>query len=46
MELVMRTLLAFALIAAPVAAQDHKPLRPATAEEQQARTASDRRLSP
>lgn len=35
----MRTLLAFALIAAPVAAQDHKPLRPATAEEQQARTA-------
>jgi hypothetical protein len=38
-ELVMRALLAFALIAAPVTAQDHRPLRPATAEEQQARTA-------
>ncbi|HEY0597988.1 DUF4861 family protein [Sphingopyxis sp.] len=35
----MRALLAFALVAAPAVAQDHKPLRPATPEERQARTA-------
>jgi len=39
-ELVMRLpLLALALLTAPAVAQDHKPLRPATAEEQKARAA-------
>ncbi len=36
----MRALLALALMAAPAAAQDHKPLRPANAEEQRVRTAA------
>lgn len=40
MELVIRSaFLALALLAAPAAAQEHKPLRPATAEEQKARAA-------
>lgn len=36
----MRALLALALMAAPAAAQDHKPLRPANVEEQRVRTAA------
>lgn len=33
------TFLALALLAAPVGAQEHKPMRPATADEQKARAA-------
>ncbi|WP_447765469.1 DUF4861 family protein [Sphingopyxis panaciterrae] len=36
----MRGLLALLLIASPVAAQEHEPLRPATADEQQAHAAA------